>query len=369
MIVVGGGVIGLGIAWRAAGAGVHVVVVDPQPGRGSSWAAAGMLAPVTEVHYGEVPLLRLNIASLQRYGAFVGDLEAASDVAVGYRRCGTLLVARDRDDDAALAETLAFQQRLGLSVTRLRAREVQELEPALVPSVRSGILIEGDHQVDNRSVVAALTAACLKGGVVFEKHSAVRVEADQGAVSGVRLSDGRVVPAGQVVIAAGARSSEIAGAADLPVRPVKGQLLHLRTRDGRAPVTRNVRGLDVYMVPRPDGRLVVGATVEEQGFDATVTAGAVHDLLRAAYELVPGISEMELVEIAVGHRPGTPDNAPLLGPTSIQGLIAATGHYRNGISLLPVTVDAIVGLLTTGEVVDEIIPFSPLRFSPVEQPL
>ncbi len=326
-----------------------------------------MLAPITEVHYGEVPLLRLNLASHALYAGFVHDLEADAAAAVGYRQCGTLLVARDQDDNAALAELFTFQQRLGLGVTRLRSREVRDLEPALAPSVRGGILVDADHQVDNRALVDALMGACGKRGVTFEQADVARVEVDGGAVSGVLLTNDRRLRTDQVVIAAGAHSSGIDGVPPLRVRAVKGQLLHLRARRGAAVSTRNIRGLDVYLVPRPDGRVVVGATVEEQGFDTAVTAGAVHELLRAAYELVPGSAEMEVVEIAVGHRPGTPDNAPLLGPTDVEGLIVATGHYRNGLLLLPITAHAIAALLVTGEVPQEIRGFSPLRFAAMEQ--
>ncbi|MDP9068974.1 MAG: glycine oxidase ThiO [Actinomycetota bacterium] len=366
-MIAGGGVIGLGIAWRAASAGLEVVVADARPGRGASWAAAGMLAPVTEVHYGEVPLLALNLESHARYPRFVAELQRDAGVAVGHRRCGTLLVARDQDDNAALAEVFMFQQRLGLEVTRLRSREVRDLEPSLVPSVRGGIMVEGDHQVDNRSLVEALLRACAARGVTFEVAKVARVDIEDDSVTGVVLSDRRHLAAAQVVIAAGAHSGRIDGTPLLRVRPVKGQLLHLRSRDATPLPSRNIRGLEVYLVPRPDGRLVVGATVEEQGFDPAVTAGAVHDLLRAASELFPGVAEMELVEVAVGHRPGTPDNAPLLGPAGVRGLIIATGHYRNGVLLLPVTADAISALLNTGEVPGEIAPFSPRRFDRVEQ--
>lgn len=362
MLVVGGGAIGLAIAWRAAADGLRVTVIDPEPGRGASWTAAGMLAPITEVHYGEEGLLHLNLASHEAYPSFVQELEADARTSVGYRRCGTLLVARDNDDNTALSEVYAFQQRLGLEVRRLRSAEVRALEPALAPSVRGGILVEGDHQIDNRALLDALLRACARRGVVLEAATVTSVLTDGARVTGVALADGRSTEADQVVICAGARSSELRGV-ELPVRPVKGQLLQLRGRDGNSLLGRNVRGLEVYLVPRSDGRVIVGATVEEQGFDRTVTAGAVHDLLRYAYELVPGITELELVEIGVGHRPGTPDNAPLIGRTAIEGLHVATGHYRNGILLLPITASAIATLLSSGHVVEGIAPFSPTRFA------
>lgn len=327
-----------------------------------------MLAPVTEAHYGEEALLRLNLASVDLYPAFVRDLENETGRDVGYRACGTVMVARDQDDNAALSELFSFQHRLGLEVRRLRSRELRETEPALSPSVRGGIEVRGDHQVDNRALLEALISACCSRGVDLVSASVTEVLQTEGGVDGVLVAGGTRIPADAVVVAAGAGSGSIPGVPPLPVRPVKGQLLHLRSTDGIPLLRHNVRGLDVYMVARPDGRLVVGATVEERGFDPAPTAGAVHDLLRFAYELVPGITELELVEISVGHRPGTPDNAPLLGMTSVPGVIVATGHYRNGVLLLPVTADAIARLVLSGEVPETIAPFSIARFEAAERP-
>ena len=356
---------GLSIAWRLARGGADVTLVDPEPGRGASWAAAGMLAPVTEVHYNEEELLRLNLASQQLYPSFVAELEADSGSAVGYRRCGTLLVARDNDDNAALSDIFAFQEGLGLEVERLRGPEVRALEPGLVSSIRGGIRVEGDHQIDNRALVDALLAACAARGVSLKKDIATEVRPGPGGVE-VGLGHGGAVVASQVVVAAGARSGAIGGIRPLPIRPVKGQLLHLRARDGQPVLERNVRGLEVYMVPRSDGRLVVGATVEEQGFDERVTAGAVRDLLDAAFELLPEVIELELVEVAVGHRPGTPDNAPLLGPTDVENVFVATGHHRNGVLLAPVTAELVGALLAGSAPRWDIGPFSPDRFVALE---
>lgn len=323
-----------------------------------------MLAPVTEAHYGEEPLLRLNLASLEMYPRFISDLENETGRDVGYRPCGTLLVARDNDDNAALSEVFSFQQRLGLEVRRLRSRELRELEPALASSVRGGIEVAGDHQVDNRALLEALVAACKARGVTFVTAAAREVLRDGDRACGVLTDGGARIGSDGVVIAAGARAGEIEGVPALPVRPVKGQLLQLRARDGIPLLRHNLRGLDVYMVSRSDGRLVIGATVEEQGFDGAATAGAVLDLLRYAYELVPGITELELVEISVGHRPATPDNAPLLGATDVPGLVVATGHYRNGVLLLPITARAVAGCVLTGETPTEITAFGPGRFEP-----
>jgi len=374
-VVVGGGVIGLGIAWRAALAGMAVTVVDEAPGRGASWAAAGMLAPVTEVHYGERPLLSLNLAAAARWPAFAAEVEEASGLPVGYRPGGTLAVARDADDNAALEDLYQFQLRCGLEVERLRSRECRQLEPGLAPSIRGGILAAGDHQVDNRALVEALLVACQRAGVRMVRGRVAELAVQADRVTGVLLAGGGPVPsradgetlaAGVVVLAAGCWSGGLRGlAAEAlpPVRPVKGQLLYLRGPADQPLCSRNVRGLEVYVVPRTDGRVVVGATIEEQGFDTTVTAGAVADLLRAALELLPDVAELELAETVVGLRPGSPDNAPMLGPAGPDGLVVATGHYRNGILLTPVTADAIAELLATGRAPEMIAPFAPGRFS------
>jgi glycine oxidase len=366
VVVVGGGVIGLGIAWRAAQAGMAVTVVDQAPGRGASWAAAGMLAPVTEVHYGERPLLGLNLAAADRWPGFAAELEQAAGRPVGYRPGGTLAVARDADDNAALEDLYQFQLRSGLQVERLRGRECRQLEPGLHPGIRGGVLAPGDHQVDNRALVEALLVACDRAGVEIVPGRVAELAAGGDRVTGVVLAGGERLAAAAVVLAAGCWSGSLGGlaaAALVPVRPVKGQLLYLRGPADQPLCQGNVRGLEVYVVPRGDGRVVVGATVEEQGFDTRVTAGAVADLLRAALELLPDVAELELAETVVGLRPGSPDNAPILGPAGPEGLVVATGHYRNGILLTPVTADAIAELLATGRVPDLIAPFGPDRFA------
>lgn len=365
VLVVGGGVIGLSIAWRAAQRGLSVVVVDPSPGSGASHYAAGMLAPVTEVHYGEEALLALNLASARRYPSFVAELEEASGTRVGYRECGTLAVAFDADDKAALNDLHEYQSSLGLSSKPLTSRECRTLEPLLAPSVRGGLLVEGDHQVDNRRLVDALLAAGERAGVVFERAAGTEVVVDGGAVVGVdRLR------APTTVLAAGCWSGDLKGLpADVlpPVRPVKGQILRLRDDVSNPLISRNVRavvrGRAIYLVPRENGEIVLGATMEELGFDQTVTVGAASELLSDARELLPGVSELALVETSAGLRPGSPDNAPMLGPTTLPGLVLATGHYRNGILLAPVTADVIADFLATGEIRNEHTAFDPRRFT------
>lgn len=365
VVVIGGGAIGTSIAWRAALEGLSVALVEREPGRGASWAAAGMLAPITEVHYGEEAVLELGVESLRRYPGFVAALEDATGRSVGYRECGTLIVARDPDDHAALSALRRFQDRLGLEVEPLTRRDARALEPSLSPRLRSAWLVAGDHNVDNRALTDALYEAAKRAGVELVTDDVEAVEVSGGRVTGVRLESGSVLASEAVVLAAGCWSASIAGIPDEfrpPVRPVKGQLLYLRGPADPLVVARNVRGVDVYIVPRADGRIVVGATVEERGFDVTVTAGAIYELLRDAYELIPELGELELTECVAGLRPGSPDNAPIVGATGLDGLIVATGHYRNGILLTPLTADGIVQLLTTGSGPPSLAPASPRRF-------
>jgi glycine oxidase len=371
VVIVGGGVIGLAIAWRAALGGLSVTVVDPSPGRGASWAAAGMLAAVTEVQYGEDALLALNLASAERYPSFVAELEEATGLDVGYRTCGTLAVAFDGDDKAVLDELQTFQLRLGLKAEHLTGRECRRLEPMLAPGVRAGLLVHGDHQVDNRRLVAALLTAAKRSGVKVLENDAAAVVVGPDRVEGVEVADGVRLAAETVVLAAGCWSAAIRGlppGSVPPVRPVKGQILRLRGPQDPPFLSHNLRclvaGGHVYLVPRADGEVVVGATGEEQGFDTTVTAGGVRQLLHDAWQVVPGIAELELVECRAGLRPGSPDNAPMLGPAAgLEGLVVATGHYRNGILLTPITADAIAELLITGHPPDLIGPFTPDRFA------
>ena len=368
IVIAGGGVIGAAIAWRAAAAGADVTLVDPAPGRATSWAAAGMLAPVTETHFGEESLLALNLASARLWPTFAADLAAASGRDPGYRTCGTLTVARDLDDSAALAELLAFQQRLGLRVERLTASQMRARQPSLSPRIRGGLSAPDDHQVDNRALVEALLVAARRAGVRFDTARVAAVVCEGERAVGVALDDGRRLGAEAVVLAAGCATAGIAGIPDgvvPPLRPVKGQLLHLRGPVEAVPAAGVIRGLDVYIVSRGDGRVVVGATTEELGNDTRVTAGAVLELLRAAWELVPGIAELELVETVAGLRPATPDNAPALGPSAIDGLHVATGHYRNGILLTPITAQAVTAGLS-GRVPAEIAGFGPSRFFPAQ---
>ncbi|MGC5013944.1 glycine oxidase ThiO [Streptosporangium sp. DT93] len=377
LVVVGGGVIGLSVAWRAAGRGLRVAVVDPAPATSrtaASYAAAGMLAPVSEVTYTEEPLLRLGLASLERWPAFAAELTRASGHDLDLRADGTLDVAFGSDDLAALDDLAAFTASLGLPAERLTGRECRRLEPMLAPSVRGGMLAGGDSWVDPRRVTAALLAALGRAGATLVPDRVTGLLTDSGAARGVRLAGGGGLSAGRVVLAAGAWSGSLEGMPPEvlpPVRPVKGQIMRLRSPEpvlGRC-VRGAVHGSHVYLVPRGDGGLVLGATQEELGFDTRVTAGGLWELLRDARELVPGVTELEVTETIAGLRPGSPDNLPLVGPTIMPGLDLATGHHRGGVLLAPLTAD----LCANGDGADPVLAdlaglCSPLRFAGAAPP-
>ncbi|MFD0116717.1 glycine oxidase ThiO [Streptomyces sp. NPDC058320] len=379
VLVVGGGIIGLVTAWRAAQRGLRTAVVDPEPGGGAAQVAAGMLAAVTELHYGEAEqtLLGLNVESARRYPAFAAELSEATGLDLGYRACGTLAVALDSDDRAHLRELHALQHKSGLDSEWLSGRECRRLEPMLAPSVRGGLRVDGDHQIDPRRLAKALVAACELAGVRFHRQWAERLAVVREAARGVVLADGTGLDADHVVLAGGSLSGRLAGVPDdvlPPVRPVKGQVLRLAVPKVYAPflsrtVRAVVRGGNLYLVPRVNGELVVGATSEELGWDTTVTAGGVYELLRDAHELMPGITELPLTETRAGLRPCSPDNAPILGPTALPGLLLATGHYRNGVLLTPVTGDSMAHVLATGELPEVARPFTPRRFDAVPAPV
>jgi glycine oxidase len=350
-VIVGGGIIGLCCAWRAAQRGARVAVVErSQPPAGATRVAAGMLAPVGELAFGEPELLKLTLAASELYPGFVAELERASGIATGYRRDGALHIALDRDEAAELRRVHELQRSLGLGAEWLTPRRCRELEPGLTPSFNGGVHAPDEASVDPRALTSALLGA-LDDEERVELLSGTSVEAalyDGERITGVRTDRDEELRGATVVLAAGAWSGAaewLPEAARPPVRPVKGQILELRSRDGAAACERIVVSERVYLVPRPDGRLIIGATVEEQGFDTAVTAGGVHELLREAYRLLPEVAEMELTEAAAGLRPGTPNNLPLVGPSGVDGLLWATGHYRNGILLAPLSAEKLVEVL------------------------
>ena len=344
--------IGLSVAWRAAVAGHLVTVVDTRPGRGASWAAAGMLAPAGEAHFGEEGLTALNLEAARAWPAFAHALEQDSGLSVHLVAEGTLLVALDPSDLVATDDLLDYRRTLGLTAHRYSARQCRAAEPLIAPGIRGGAELVDDHQVDNRHLVDALIAACRARGVTFVEDEVAEVVTGASGVVGVRLRDGGAVAVATVVVAAGCRSGQLGGLPGHvlpPVRPVKGLTVRLRAGHGVGRLTRTVRGLvhgrSCYLVPRQDRSVVVGATAEEKGFDMAIQVGAVGDLLDDARRLVPSLEEYELVDITVGLRPGSPDNAPIVGRTGIDGLVMATGHYRNGILLAPLTAEAVVAML------------------------
>ncbi|NVO17907.1 MAG: glycine oxidase ThiO [Rhodoplanes sp.] len=368
VVIIGAGVCGLGIAWRLAQRGIAVTVLDRGPvGAGASRVAAGMLAACAEAEPGEEALVRLGRHAQALWPGFAAELQQTTGIDLGLRREGTLVVALTADDRARLTHQLAFQQGLGLPLDWLSPAEVQRREPHLAAGLAGAVLSPDDHQVDSRALVAALTAAAERAGVLLRPHVAVAaIVTENGRAIGVRLSDSTLVPAKTIVLAAGAWSRGIEGLsaeARPPVRPIKGQVVTLQM-DAAAPLLNHVVWAPgCYLVPRADGRLLVGATVEEKGFDTAITAGGVLALLEAAWRVLPGIEELAIVETTVGHRPGSRDDAPILGPSAVDGLIYATGHHRNGILLAPVTADA-VARLAAGEGTDPAIaPFGMARFA------
>ena len=371
VIVVGGGVIGTAIAWRAAVAGRTVTLIDPDTDDKASLVAAGMLGPVSESVFGEQDLLALNLHAIDRFPAFNAELEAASGQPTGLRTEGTLAVAYDSGDLAALDRLTEFRHSIGLKAERLDARACRRLEPFLAPSTRGGVLATGDLSVDNRRYLAALRAAAATAGVrtvvgqvTDVAAGLIRFRPDQAETA--ELS------AAHVVVAAGWGTARIAGVPDpirKAIRPVKGQILRLR-HPGNLPhiishtVRAIVQGRDIYLVPRADGELVVGATQEERD-DRDITAGAVHDLLRDAMTAVPAISELILAEASAGRRPGTSDNGPILGPVTPASpqLIVAAGHFRNGVLLSAVTADAVAAQLADDQPHQAWTPFNPGRLT------
>lgn len=363
VVIIGGGVIGLSIAHALADECKSITVLEAsEPGRGASWASAGVLAP-QGARPQAGPYLDLSMHSLSLFKEFAAGLLESSGMDIEYRSEGGLHVAYDDEDAQALLDRYDHQCALGLPVQKLDRNEVLELEPALGEEVRSGLLFERMHQVDNRKMVEALRVAVgLRRIDIVSGAPVTGLMVGKNRIGGVETARG-AFRAGIVINAAGAWSRTIGGtlAPSPPVKPVKGQMLSLYVGD-TTPIGRVIHGISQYLVPRRDGRLLVGATVEKTGFDARVTAGGVLALLRTALRMAPVLESASITETWSGMRPMSKDGKPIIGPTSVQGYLMATGHFRNGILLAPATAQLIRQYIASGQVPPEMAPFLLERF-------
>jgi glycine oxidase len=368
-IVVGGGIIGGAIAFRLAQEKLRVVLLDGQtPGREASWAAAGMLSPAPDSPH-SIPLVPLGRASLALYPDFIAELHEITGREVGYRREGTIEVLFSPEAERELSTLIALHHGLGLAAEPLAVEEARRLEPMLGREARATALLPEEGCLDNRALTAAVLAAAASAGVeILADTQVTRLITEGARCSGV-ITGGRSISAGHVVLAAGAFCCRIEGVApSVAVRPVRGQMVALH--HAGAPLRRVLRSDHGYIVPRDDGspqRLVVGSTLEEAGFDKRVTPRGLDRILSAAQELAPSLAEAEVVESWSGLRPGTPDQLPLLGPGELEGLTFATGHYRNGILLAPVTAKLTREWITERRVSLDWERFSPLRFGQADR--
>lgn len=365
-VVAGAGVNGLAIAWRLAQAGCDVDVYDAgAAGGGATRAAAGMLAASAEAEPGEGALVELGRESQAMWPAFARELEAATGIDPGYRETGLVVAAMNRDEAAKLEFDHRLQRDFGLPTHWLSGGDLRRLEPHLASGAVAGLHSPEDHQADNRALARALLAAARAAGARVHEHTPVQaVDVRQGRARGLWVGDA-LVPADAVVVATGAWTAELEGIPDAvrpPVRPIKGQMLSLRMNPERPLVHHVLWAPTVYMVPRADGRLLIGGTVEERGFDDSMTAGGVYALLQAAWRAVPAIEDLAIDEMWAGFRPGSRDDAPILGESDVEGLWFATGHHRNGILLAPLTAEALSREMLSGETVSALERFRPGRF-------
>ncbi len=368
IIIIGAGTIGLSIGWRLARRGAEVVIFERgAAGRATSWLAAGMLAPDAEIGFEEAELYQFNRESARRWPRFAEELENDSGLKVDLRTDGTLIVADDRDAAEALRRRYQFMREKGLAVEWLSGTEALDLEPFVAPRLAAAVHSPRDYQVDNRLLVDALAEAFRRSGGDLREHAPVRAIEVDAETPHVILENGERASGSAVVVAAGAWSRSIEGLGPEnrpPIRPVKGQMLELlieRPFDLR----HVVRGPDAYLAPKSNGRLLVGATSEEMGFDERVTAGGLYHLLESAWEIVPGIYDLPVVDSWAGLRPASRDHLPIIGYGDAPGVVMATGFFRHGILLTPVTSEEVARLLLDKETSDWIGPFSPRRFEQV----
>jgi glycine oxidase len=362
VIVIGGGVMGCGIAWRLAQAGQSVLVLERAiPGAEASSAAGGILAAQEESH-APGPLFDLALRSRARFRDVAVELREATGIDIGHRECGLIAVAVSEEEEAALERRYGWQRDRGLPLTWLRGDELRAREPALGPAARAGLAFPDDGQVEPRAYLRALAQAAARAGARFVQGAYVRrVVHAGGRVAGVEL-EGELLEARRVVIAAGSWSALVDGAELAPrsVRPMRGQIARLETRP---PAVRGtLTGAGGYLVGRPDGSVLAGSTMELVGFDKRVTAGGLHHVLDVAVRLCPALADAPVVDTWANFRPTTDDRLPILGPGPKDGLLIATGHFRNGILLSPITADVIADLVVRGRAAVDLAPFALSRF-------
>lgn len=361
-VVVGGGVMGSAIALRLARGGQKVLVLEKAvPGAEASGAAGGILGPQIEGEE-DGPLFRLCLTSREEHRELAADLRESTGIDVGWRNCGLLKVALACDDLGPLAHKLAWQRSIGLRVEELSGDEVRKLEPHLSAEVTMGLHFPDECQVDPRQLVKALPLAAQRAGATFRPALVRRVLVENGRAVGLQL-DGETIHAGAVVLAAGAWTTLVEGTG-LPahaVAPVRGQMVRLDSREPR--LRRIVFTPRGYLVPRPDGTLLTGSTMERVGYDKRVTAGGVAGILRNALAAVPSLADAELTETWSGLRPAPVDGLPLIGSGPAEQLYVASGHHRNGILLTPATARLVADAVLTGRDPEALAPFSPKRFA------
>ena len=364
VVIVGGGVMGCAVALRLARRGAAVTVIERGiPGAEASSAAAGMLAPQMEAE-GPGPMLELGLRSRALYPALASELADMTGIDIGYVKSGVLAVALTEDDERALGTRRVWQTARGMRVEALTGDAARVREPALGPAVHGALLFPDDAQVNARSLARAFSQAAAAAGARFLQGRYVRrVCIEGGVATGVEL-DGETLRAGTVVVAAGSWSGLVEGAG-VPasvVRPARGQLVSIETRP---PLFRHVLSVHGrgYLVPRRDGTVIAGSTVEMVGFRKEVTVAGLAEILGLARVLVPGLADAPVIDSWSNFRPFTEDHLPVLGPTAVRGLVLATGHYRNGILLAPVTAQAIADLIATGDAGIDLTPFAVARFA------
>ena len=369
--IIGGGVIGLATGWQLARSGKKVIIFEKEEaGHGAGWASAGMLAPQTEAGYDQKELLELSLESLKKYPEFLRVLEEDSGIKVEAEKTGSLICALNRDDLERLQRFYDFRHQLGFPVQWLKGSEAVEKEPFLSPKVTAAVFVPDDWHLDSRRFITALKTAFVNKGGEIQEHAPVAeilLENRGRKISGIKILNQKIeneqeIQVDSIVLAAGAWSSQIKGIPEdfiPPIRPVKGMILNLKTESCQ--LTHVIRAAGVYLVPKRNGRLLVGATSEEKGYNLSANIGGIKDLLQNAFDIVPGITETSLEEIQLGLRPANRDHSPVLGPSPIQGLYYAAGHYRHGILLTPITALEVCHSILTGDT-EKLKPFSITRF-------